>query len=263
MLVGDLADNGADRSKPNGNHAGTSKSSVSSKTSDISPWKNIGAVPRDPKSRARSREYLKQCVYSTVPLCSPQADQFRCLQEITYLTSPGALNPLPNRPLLSELDQSSPQSAPIEPEPERPIKALPSKSIPSQFTRPKEEERPAAVEGSAGLPNGDKPEPNVTAPPADSSSDPPLPVSDAPLKSHLSNIASSENPPSSPHVSTKGLPDTDDPTQAEAGPQETNNGLLTAIYRPESKAAWLDTLRAANEKATRVSRVPVDSQVLS
>ncbi|KAH7097545.1 WD40 repeat-like protein [Auriculariales sp. MPI-PUGE-AT-0066] len=39
---------------------------------------------RDPKSRARSREYLKQC-----------------LQEVTYLTSPQALNPLPNRPLVA------------------------------------------------------------------------------------------------------------------------------------------------------------------
>ncbi|KAI0048232.1 striatin-3 [Auriscalpium vulgare] len=39
---------------------------------------------RDPKSRARSREYLKQC-----------------LQEIAYLTSPQAMNPLPSRPLVN------------------------------------------------------------------------------------------------------------------------------------------------------------------
>lgn len=44
---------------------------------------------RDPKSRARSREYLKQC-----------------LQEISYLTSPQAMNPLPNRPLLSNPNPS-------------------------------------------------------------------------------------------------------------------------------------------------------------
>ncbi|KAF8894433.1 WD40-repeat-containing domain protein [Infundibulicybe gibba] len=42
------------------------------------------ALGRDPKSRARSRDYLKQC-----------------LQEISYLTSPQAMNPLPNRPLLN------------------------------------------------------------------------------------------------------------------------------------------------------------------
>ena len=55
---------------------------------------NIGLgrppVGRDPKSRARSREYLKQC-----------------LQEITYLTSPQAVNPLPNRPLLNVAGSSS------------------------------------------------------------------------------------------------------------------------------------------------------------
>ncbi|KAJ7074341.1 striatin-related protein [Mycena amicta] len=46
----------------------------------------LGKPPpgRDPKSRARSRDYLKQC-----------------LQEISYLTSPQAMNPLPNRPLLN------------------------------------------------------------------------------------------------------------------------------------------------------------------
>ncbi|CCM03841.1 uncharacterized protein FIBRA_05990 [Fibroporia radiculosa] len=46
----------------------------------------IGKPPagRDPKSRARSRDYLKQC-----------------LQEVSYLTSPQAVNPLPNRPLLN------------------------------------------------------------------------------------------------------------------------------------------------------------------
>ncbi|KIK95854.1 hypothetical protein PAXRUDRAFT_826583 [Paxillus rubicundulus Ve08.2h10] len=44
---------------------------------------------RDPKSRARSRDYLKQC-----------------LQEISYLTSPQAMNPLPNRPLISNPNAS-------------------------------------------------------------------------------------------------------------------------------------------------------------
>ena len=51
----------------------------------------VGKAPttRDPKSRARSREYLKQC-----------------LQEISYLTSPQAMNPLPNRPLISNPNPS-------------------------------------------------------------------------------------------------------------------------------------------------------------
>lgn len=50
---------------------------------------NKAPTGRDPKSRARSREYLKQC-----------------LQEISYLTSPQAMNPLPNRPLISNPNPS-------------------------------------------------------------------------------------------------------------------------------------------------------------
>ncbi|TBU50127.1 WD40 repeat-like protein [Dichomitus squalens] len=55
---------------------------------------------RDPKSRARSRDFLKQC-----------------LQEVSYLTSPQAMNPLPNRPLLanSNLPLQLPNVPPFEP----------------------------------------------------------------------------------------------------------------------------------------------------
>jgi len=58
---------------------------------------------RDPKSRARSREYLKQSVFLTVlsSLVLITFGCYRCLQEVTYLTSPQAMNPLPNRPLIA------------------------------------------------------------------------------------------------------------------------------------------------------------------
>jgi len=58
------------------------------------------SLGRDPKSRARSRDYLKQYAYgfkeSFHLLIHP-----RCLQEIQYLTSPQALNPLPSRQLVT------------------------------------------------------------------------------------------------------------------------------------------------------------------
>ncbi|KAK2467079.1 hypothetical protein APHAL10511_001337 [Amanita phalloides] len=59
----------------------------------------LGKPPpgRDPKSRARSRDFLKQC-----------------LQEITYLTSPQAMNPLPNRPLLNNASVPLPLPNPVE-----------------------------------------------------------------------------------------------------------------------------------------------------
>ena len=48
-----------DRSKING--AASKPAVISARAGpDTSAWKTIGGVPRDPKSRARSREYLKQ-----------------------------------------------------------------------------------------------------------------------------------------------------------------------------------------------------------
>ncbi|KAI0028357.1 WD40-repeat-containing domain protein [Vararia minispora EC-137] len=74
---------------PNGIQAGSTRSvnwgagsTWSSGSGQTGILTGIGKPPpgRDPKSRVRSREYLKQC-----------------LQEISYLTSPQANNPLPSR----------------------------------------------------------------------------------------------------------------------------------------------------------------------
>lgn len=62
----------------------------------VIPPAALGKPPpgRDAKGRARSRDYLKQC-----------------LQEVNYLTSSQALNPLPNRPLLTSATQVPQQQA--------------------------------------------------------------------------------------------------------------------------------------------------------
>ena len=56
------------------------------------------------------------------------------------------------------------------------------------------------------------------------------------------------DPPSSPAVSTRALPD------ESPSPVDRNGGneMLTAIYRPDSKAAWREELQAANEQAEKV-----------
>jgi len=76
---------------PNGGGPRVSSGGPPAVTSAPSSVAALGKAPttRDPKSRARSREYLKQC-----------------LQEISYLTSPQAMNPLPNRPLISNPNPS-------------------------------------------------------------------------------------------------------------------------------------------------------------
>ncbi len=80
---------------------------------------------------------------------------------------------------------------------------------------------------------------------AESSSSAPPPREEP--ESHPMRIDTTARPPSSPAVRTMGLPDeqrseTDDP----------DKHMLTAIYRPDSKAAWREELRAANEQAEKV-----------
>ena len=55
-------------------------------------------------------------------------------------------------------------------------------------------------------------------------------------------IDTTARPPSSPAVRTASLPD----EELEDNPEKQ---ILTAIYRPDSKAAWREELRAANEEA--------------
>jgi len=170
----------------------------------------------------------------------------RCLQEITYLTSPGALNPLPPRPPISVNDPSSPvadngslQEQETHPDPSaslRPRKALPDQPVPSIFNK---HETP-----SESLPNGVKEEPIEPSPVAPEPQDAP--------KSHPMSIDTTARPPSSPAVRTMNLPD--EQSQENEAPEQP---ILTAIYRPDSKAAWREELRAANEKAEKVSKVNV------
>lgn len=62
-----------------------------------STWGGGAGAGRDPRGRARSRDYLKQYVICFPGYCEHTADSelhLRCLQEITYLTSSTTLNPL-------------------------------------------------------------------------------------------------------------------------------------------------------------------------
>jgi hypothetical protein len=141
-----------------------------------------------------------------------------------------------------------------EREPERPTKALPSRAIPPLFERPKEEP-------VSGLPNGVKqesPEPLAGNKPSS-----PL-ATEAPVitnksQSHLA-VETSAQPPSSPSVHTRDLPELEGDAQEagvdeDAAYPEQSKQLLTAIYRPESKTEWREKLRSANETAERASLV--------
>ncbi|TYJ52098.1 hypothetical protein B9479_007306 [Cryptococcus floricola] len=222
-----------DLPKLNGIHpAAIGKSSTIASRShplETGQWKGIGAAAaKDPKARARSREYLKQC-----------------LQEITYLTSPGALNPLPPHPPVDPSlipgpdtsDPSNPQPDPFD-RPRKEIIEVPS----APFPKPRQEHKE-----SEELPNGEAS--TQGAQPEEKQISAPIP----PRMQEKDN-----KPPSSPAPKKIGLPDVASETEQSKENQESGFGeqkqLLTAIYRPESKTAWREELRAANEEAEKAKQ---------
>ncbi|TXT04838.1 hypothetical protein VHUM_03921 [Vanrija humicola] len=250
------SEGGDDIERPKSNGVHMSKQ-PSRPTPDTSAWKNLSGPPRDPKARARSREYLKQC-----------------LQEITYLTSPGALNPLPPRaPVAVEGGASSPPNGEAVGNVDRPRKNLPDQPIPSPYAQPSAEAAAPATEDTQATcstaPSAPSASTAATAATAavataaaagaaavaasvPNGSEEPKPASPA------STDISADAPPSSPAPKTLPLPDGAEPPSANrtSGLTQEPKQTLTAIYKPASKAAWREELRAANEAASKVPWPP-------
>lgn len=191
----------------------------------------LGKPPpgRDPKSRARSREYLKQC-----------------LLEVSYLTSPQALNPLPNRPIVNAT-HPPPSSLPVS------LPNLPSFGDPVAYNgRP----RKLVPEVGKDFPNlnGVTPPPNVgiAVLQSDKDKDPYQTREQDKDKSSadIRIIDSTELLASS--FTTNGIQDsegTSRPTPLESGAGEDP---LTAVFRPDG--SWRIRLRASNEAAMRAGK---------
>ncbi|TFK25062.1 WD40 repeat-like protein [Coprinopsis marcescibilis] len=166
---------------------------------------------RDPKSRARSRDYLKQC-----------------LQEISYLTSPQAMNPLPNRPLLNS--SSIPMAIPNVPSFDSgPFNGRPRKIMPDPG-----KEFPA-LNGAAPLPSAST---------TQAQSIPQAPIAEQNTPSQQQSTSNSQTAPNQPvsqppssHSPPEQLP------TAGAGEGQSN----TAIFRPDEN--WKEKLRDAPRKA--------------
>lgn len=193
----------------------------------------LSKVPlgRDPKSRARSRDYLKQYV-GIVPRMAYILILFassRCLQEISYLTSPQAMNPLPNRPLLN--NSSIPLSLPNVPSFDQiPYNGRPRKVLP---------------EGGKEFPllNGINSLSGPSSAPAGSGPQNPLLERSNPLsvgnQPNISSVGVSAQQPYSAH----GEKDKD---------VESDSRQITAIYRPDDAGEWKEKLRQSHEAAEQV-----------
>ncbi|KAF7322674.1 Striatin-related protein [Mycena chlorophos] len=193
---------------------------------------------RDPKSRARSRDYLKQC-----------------LQEISYLTSPQAMNPLPNRPLLN--NGNMPLALPNAPSFEQmAFNGRPRKHLPDTG-----KEFPM-INGNMNLMSG------PSSAPASAGSQMHNLERSNPLGSgilQLQHLQQQQQPPqqSSPNMSlmqqnvvpSQTLP----PQSAERDRDIDEPRQLTAIFRPDDAGEWKEKLRLSHE-ASEQARFARESQ---
>jgi len=174
----------------------------------------LGKPPpgRDPKSRARSRDYLKQC-----------------LQEISYLTSPQAMNPLPNRPLLS--NTSIPLSLPNVPSFDQMAYHRPRKVLPETGK-------------DFPLLNGHAVISGPSSAPATSGQQVALLERNNPISGSTQQQQTgpaSQPSPSQPQ-SSPTIPQGDKEREGESEGRQ-----LTAIFRPDDAGEWREKVRLSHE----------------
>ncbi|KAI0295494.1 WD40-repeat-containing domain protein [Russula brevipes] len=211
---------------PNGSSVvGSARASVWAGPPSSSGWTNTNGPPstaplgkpslgRDPKSRARSRDYLKQC-----------------LQEIQYLTSPQALNPLPSRQLVT--NPSLPVTLPNVPSFDqisygtRPRKLMPEtgKDFPPLNNMNVMSSSPAAGSSSTPLVSTLERGPGIVSLPSQQNS----------LPQYQSPQPPSNQPPSAPSGQTSDADKDKDDTMFESQSR-------TSIYRPDDKGEWREKI---------------------
>lgn len=150
----------------------------------------------------------------------------RCLQEISYLTSPAALNPLPTR---VPITLAVPEIPGVEADkheqelPGRPKKELPSEAIANAWGQQQQQPPQSAASEAVLRETTEQSIPHT-------------------VSQEISDAARNPNPDSSTEK------------KAEPNGADSQDQLLTAIYKPESKEAWKEALRAANQKAEQAKR---------
>ncbi|KAG2149294.1 WD40-repeat-containing domain protein [Suillus clintonianus] len=208
---------------------------------------SIGKPPpgRDPKSRARSRDYLKQC-----------------LQEISYLTSPQAMNPLPNRPLISSglVNPTAPSQSFEAIYNGRPRKALPESGPGvTVVTGPGNKDFPM-LSGGVNMMTGPATGPASTGPLERGS--PLTNVGAGMFQQQQVQSQERSQPPQQPQPQQP--PPQQAPPQTAPQPPPEREGApaadaepsrhLTAIFRPDDQGEWREKLRSSYEQHMKMQR---------
>jgi striatin 1/3/4 len=156
----------------------------------------------------------------------------RCLQEINYLTSPQAMNPLPNRPLIT--NPPAPLSLPnIPPFDQIPYNGRPRKVLPEAGKEFPLLNGLSSMSGtiSSPLPTGPQPILGRSSPLAS------VMVQQHPPLSQLSSPASTQ-------ASSNNIQDDKDQDYQSENRQ-------TAIFRPDDAGEWKEKLRLAHEASEK------------
>lgn len=197
----------------------------------------LGKPPpgRDARSRARARDYLKQC-----------------LLEVSYLTSPQAMNPLPNRPLLNNVN-NNPNPAAGAPMQGGATAGAPMQTGPAIPILPN-------FGGDNGMNGRQKkgfPEPMNKDFPLVNGGMPAMGANDKPnlFSSGITTLQSGSTVTGTMMGPTETRPG-DAVTQIvtntaprEGSQQDEEPTQLTAIFRPDDTGAWREKLRQAKEEA--------------
>ncbi|OAX43820.1 WD40 repeat-like protein [Rhizopogon vinicolor AM-OR11-026] len=197
---------------------------------------SVGKPPpgRDPKSRARSRDYLKQC-----------------LQEISYLTSPQAMNPLPNRPLISSFVNPTAPPQPLD----NIYNGRPRKTLPESGPGSGNKDFPM-LGGGVSLLTGPPSGPASTGPLERSN---PLAAVGASMFQQQQQQQSQERPqqpqPQQPPQQQQQPTAPQPPSEREGPPTaDTDTSRLTAIFRPDDQGAWREKLQSSYEQHLKMQR---------
>lgn len=209
---------------PNGRSGPSKDLASASSPANMAAWRAaLTTRTRDGNSQARSRDYLKQC-----------------LQEISYLTSPAALNPLPNKPAF-DIPAPSASATAQSKESTQDGNASSALEIPPRPKKVLEDPVPSSSDASKQDANKQQPSTQET---------------------QSSTNASSADPALSVDTSVS---DTNQ-TSSQQGEKAEEEPVLTAIYRPESREVWKKALQDANQKAEKAeesAKTQVESGQLS
>ena len=197
---------------------------------------------------------------SVVPFFTDTDHPYRCLQEISYLTSPAAMNPLPNRlpltltvppsngvpPNTSSTGDAQPTSSALAAGtildvPERPRKVLPEGPFPPPS-------QPGVIGlGVKGVEESASATTTTTTEPQEAASG---------LSDLVQEVVAQEGTEKEPTTTTAEPEKPSDASESsesgkEAEIEQDQAKVLTAIYKPESKEAWKQALKEANEQAEK------------